>query len=375
MEAQWVLQLNNDYDHINWEHRTKLSRPLIRIVDVQSYFGQWDPLLREIKISKKLIVNRKWNIVLGVLKHEMSHQYVTDVFRVEDGHGDYFQKACDRFGVEAVFRKSESELDSILSEQCKNYTTIKPQETVEDAEVERIFEKVEKLLSLAQSANEHEAALAMEKVNEILEKHNLKRIDKNASNQNYSYIIIEFKKQKISAIQSLIASILIEHFFVKVVFSQQYEALLNTHLKTMEIIGANENVKMAEYVYFFLTTQADLLWRARNRHDLKDSRFKRSYQIGLLHGFRQKLIEAKEARLTAVPTESKENYTRALVQITDDPYMNEYINLRFPRLRTRNSSSGRIFGDAFSHGKSDGKSIVLNKGVTNSHKGETLRLQ
>ena len=64
----------------------------------------------------------------------------------------------------------------------------------------RILEKVKKLLSLAQSTNEHEAFHAMKKANEFIEKYNIERMERNKDAQ-YVYAVINHRKKRIENYQ------------------------------------------------------------------------------------------------------------------------------------------------------------------------------
>lgn len=353
----WQSQLIKEYDHINWSHRLKLIRPQINVVDVSSYYGQWDPLLREIKISFNLIKNYSWAIVLEIFKHEIAHQMVTDKLGLEDGHGPRFKSFCLLMGVDERFQKAQAQIDfsKIDFESCHHY-----EEASADIEALRLLQRVEKLLALAQSSNENEALAAMEKVSELYEKYNIDRLNSKIKGTQYRHILINLESQKTKAAYSLICAILMEHFFVEVIFADIYMASKNSKAKVIEIYGALENLKMAEYVFHFLVRKMEDLWINQRRSQKLPGKFKRSFQLGLLHGFNEKLRGSKRARHQSNPSEIS---SRALQTIDADEKLVEYLHQRHPRLRKRSSYTGRVYSSAFSTGKQEGKSIVLNKGI------------
>ncbi len=356
----WETQLVREYDHINWAYKLGLTRPQIKIVDVSGFYGQWDPLLRQIKISINLIKDHSWPIVLEILKHELAHQLVTDRLNLEEGHGPNFKNFCDLLGVDERFQKAQTQIDltTICFQSCHQH-----EETETNSEAQRLLQRVEKLLALAQSSNEHEALIAMERVSELYEKYNIERLRSNNVSADYTHILIPLESQKTKAVYSLICSILMEHFYVKVILADIYIASKNSSEKVIEICGALENLKIAEYVFHFLVRKIEDLWALQQRNQNLPGKFKRSYQLGLLHGFTEKLHESKINRLNN-PLET--STSKAVKIISTDKALAKYLSRRHPRLRRIATSSGRVYGSAFSSGQKEGKSIVINRGIEKS---------
>jgi hypothetical protein len=350
LKSVWEQQLAKEYDQLVWLFKLKnLRRPPIVIADVDSFWGQWDAIERRIKISKRLIVTYSWDIVINVLKHEMAHQLVSDFYDIDDvAHGNYFKLCCEAIGLPNEFRTSTLNLTEIMeARKDNNWGT-------ESSPEVNILKRVEKLMSLAQSNNEHEAMAAMEKVFELFQKYNLERVGKKIE-ANYISVLINKKAQKISAVQSHITYILREFYFVEIIFGFLYDAADNRVYKTIEIFGTLENVKMAEYVYHFLENKIEDLWIDFSLIKKLSPKYKRSYLLGLLIGFKNKLKEIKE-----VKTSIRE---RSLVCVDQDEKLNEFISLKYPRLRKSRSSGSGIFGSIFEEGRTDGNKIILNKGL------------
>lgn len=357
LKSIWEQQLAKEYDHLIWLHKIRgLHRPPIVVVEVDSFWGQWDAVERRLKISKKLIRNYSWDIVINILKHEVAHQMVSDLYDNNDvAHGTFFQVCCERIGLPNEFRKSSLNFSDPLVANKNLYNT-------DDADLV-ILKKVEKLMSLAQSSNEHEAMAAMEKVFELFQKYNLDRVEKKTKS-NYVCLIINKKLQKISACQSHITYILREFYFVEVIFSFLYDALDNKVYKTIEVFGTKENVQMAEYVYYFLENKIESLWLEYSKTKKLTAKYKRSYILGLLIGFKDKLKKIKIQKTSASE--------RSLVCIEKDEMLNEYIAQKYPRLRKTRSTGSGIFGSIFEQGKTDGTKIVLNKGINKSSSAESV---
>lgn len=362
LRSLWQRQLEKEFDHINWTYRLNLTRPQFRIIEAQSFYGQWDPLLREIKIAASLIWNHPWYIVLEILKHEIAHQLVTDRTNLDGGHGVEFQHFCELLGVEPPFRTSKTNLD--LSEISFEHRFTSHEDDVNDNS-RRLISRVERLLSLAQSNSETEALAAMEKVNELYEKYNLE-LQKGAHRQktNYSFLLIQLKSTKTNAIYSLICSILMEHYFVEVVLSDLYNQKLARLEKVVEIFGANENLRMAEYVFHFLVRTSNDLWTSFAKTSQIETKYRRSYQLGLLHGFNEKLRKSKQLRHQLATNEGR---GMDLLLLEQDLDLYRYINGRYPRLRKRKSGSGRVYASAFSEGHTEGMNLILRKGIESSY--------
>ena len=207
MLSRITRQLYKEYDYICFQYKIKLNKPLIVIDDLTSTWGTWNHQAKIITISSSLISNYSWDIVLNILKHEMAHQIVSDLFLAKEIHGILFQKACDLIGLPKEFRKSTLNMDNKLS-HWKNSSF-----AYED---QNILRKVEKLLSLAQSENENESLLAMEKVQEIYTKYNIKRIKDNLDS-DYFTLLINFKKKTVPSTYIYISSLIQNHYFVNII--------------------------------------------------------------------------------------------------------------------------------------------------------------
>ncbi len=358
----WQHQLQKEYDAINWRFKLKLARPQFKIVNVVGFLGQWDPLLREMKFSHTLIHSHSWPIVLEILKHEIAHQLVTDRGYNETGHGPIFKKFCQDLSVDPRFQRAQSEIpmNEIDFESAKNLAS-----TARDIDPEgqRLMEKIEKLLSLAQSNHQNEAVAAMEKVNELYEKYNIQRIQKKSDLHHYHYLIINLKSSKTKIQYSIISSILTEHYFVEVIHSDVYEPLTNRRFNTLEIFGTKENLLIAEYIFHFLNRTVEELWLQYARLHQQKGKHKRSFQLGLLHGFDAKLRSSKTTRRTNL---TDPETTKALAKLEEDPALSLFIARKYPNLSRKKRGSNRVYGSTFEQGLADGKHIIIHKGLEKS---------
>lgn len=352
-KRSWLLQLYREHRQISLLHRVKLTTPIIEISDAVSSWGSWQQATSTIRIASRLIETHTWDVVINVLKHEMAHQAVSEVFRSREGHGGLFDQACDMLGVPADFRTSGGDLPRVLPSIYE-----KAEKTPEHA----LLAKIEKILALARSSNEHEALLAMEKANQLITKYNVARLA-TETDSGYDCIIINHRKKRIETHQRKICAILSRHFFVRIVLADLFDAEKCASHKTIEIIGARENVLTAEYVYYFLLSRMASSWREFRRANNTAGRRKRSYCLGLLDGFAAKLAAGEQKRAdTPVPAAGES--ISALICDADHG-LNLFIRQRHPRLARRSHRAANVFSQEYEAGQRDGRKLVLHKGVEN----------
>jgi hypothetical protein len=362
LSALWVRQLYREYDHLVFRYRLKLKPPVIQVTDLASRLGQWDGLLRVLTISRRLIETHPWDLVLEILKHEMAHQMVDECLGGGGGHGPRFKLACERLGVAPWAASATGELPSEIP---------KWRDRSLSEEEERLLRRVEKLLALAASTNEHEAALAMQRVREIYDKYNLEQV-RSARQATLVYSVITRKKQRMSRPEALIFSILAEHYFVRVVHGTTFEARDGREYAMAELLGTRENVLMAEYVYGFLWAQIHLLWDNFQARTKASGRKKSSYLIGVLIGFRDKLRRSQtELEQTAGRPSSRE--LTALVAVADRE-VEQFVKTRHPRLSTTGRTTLRGDEALFRAGRAEGEKLTLHRAVTEQRESGPLYL-
>ncbi len=401
IHSAWCMQLISEHEQICYQYRTPLSRPSIQISDHKTYWARWNERAHLIEVSSALIESYSWDIVIQVFKHEMAHQYVSEVFKANESHGPYFQKACDKLGVIDKFKKSGGSLSIDTPLDSKSFSS-------EDESKNKLILKAKKLLSLAQSDNENEAALAMKKVQELYFKYNFS----GDTEEDYSYIVIPFHKKRVPATQSLVAALLSEFYFVKCIFSETYDPIKISSFKTLEILGRKENVKISEYVFHFVNSRIDILWKSYFKKHAVPASEKRSYQLGLLNGLFDKLKSQKlELQKNWIQNNSVDNLKDASEQTSPINYLNKFSNIllrnesetkkptntsvitlnnleiqnmkalntftkkRFPKIKWSSGARTPTHRDSYGQGFKEGKNINIYKGIENKSKTRGLFLK
>ena len=352
LQHLWLQQLGLEFEEICLTYGLQLKLPVFEISDAEKELGAWCASTRTLRLSYYLIVNYSWSVTQQVLKHEMAHQLCSEHFcSVGAPHGDAFQQACELLGVLPEYRRPGTVVVEIV-EQAIGGSKISERGR-------ECMARVQKLLALSQSSNEHEAALAMQKANDLIEKYHIRELG-NAEEHRYGFGIIDRKRKRIESYQRRICTILHDFFFVRVVLSSLYDPMSNDTFKTIELLGTKENVTIAEYCYHFLENRLASLW-SLNRHRFKGSARteKNSYYLGLLRGFYQKLQEQKQGK-----EDSPMRPQMGDLVVAEEKRLENFVGLRFPRLKKISRSGVKIYGSTYNEGMETGKTITFAEGLT-----------
>lgn len=351
MQHMWLHQLQLEFEEVCGYYGVDLQVPIFEITNSNKEFGAWCQATGTLRLSRHLIENYSWSVTLQVLKHEMAHQLCSSMLRGRKPHDENFQQACEKLGVLPEYRRAGSCPVELVEEAVAG--------SVATEKGRRCIARVKKLLALAESSNEHEAALAMQKANELMEKNHIQSLGTDKG-QSFGYTIIDRKRKRIERYQRQICKILRDFFLVRVVLSTLYDPQRDDTYKTIELLGSRENVAIGEYCYHFLENRLALLWsRNRGRFDGSTRIEKNSYYLGVLHGFYKKLEVQKRGRRKA----GMEPQLDALV-VTEQQRLDEYVAIRFPRLKKVASRAAKLYRNTYHEGVEAGKSISLAEGLT-----------
>jgi hypothetical protein len=331
LEAELLRELLYYYV---WENQLRfadrLTPPVLVLTDTTRRLGQWHPATRTLALSRALVLDRPWSEVVGVLQHEMAHQFVDEVLGVRDetAHGATFAKVCAERGIDG--RAVGAPVPA-------------------DAEADRALERIRKLLALAGSPNQHEAELAMRKAHELMLRHNIEAAAARAE-RGFEIRHLGDPTRRANRVEAEIVGLLTQFFFVKAIRLPVYLPRLGTRGKLYEIAGTRANVEMACHVYEFLLATAERLWHA-NRTDarVRSGRDRLSYQSGVIDGFRCRL---RQTRVQLGET--------GLVWVGDAD-LDRFYRARHPRVTTRRSTTRNTHAHAA--GREAGSKVVLHRPV------------
>jgi hypothetical protein len=216
---------------------------LVAIDDAQR-LGYFDPSDGTIGIHKRLMYTAKQRVLENVLRHELAH-YFTYIEHHPSGlddrpHGPQFQRICDTYGLGPDVRRASSDV-------CAENDAIEGELASEAA-----IAKFQRLMALAESDNEHEAALAVVRANELMVRHNLDATAAaGADGGEIEYcvkVVIPCKRSspRITAIAEILSEFL--------VFPVQ-----GSH--GLEVTGTRANVEHAEYIASYLDRALASAWK------------------------------------------------------------------------------------------------------------------
>lgn len=345
LRAAWTRQLYYWWQDYNETYLHKaLSKPLITIDMATHRLGSWDSHTRMISISDRHIETDPWLSVMDTLRHEMAHQYVDEVLKPEGEppHGPAFRTACERL-------------------RCDPRATGEANRPPEAPEVREdlMMRKLTKVLALANSPQEHEAQVAMQKAQMLLLKYNLNILALDEERQFTTHTLGQIKARR-SSHEFKLAAILNEFFFVEVLWHTNYDAKNDKEGSVLAIYGTPNNLDLAVYVYEYLVGLLPRMWDAyKQANGVANNRERMRYFAGVLSGFHRKL----RAQQTTV----SENH--ALVW-KGDSQLKKYYRHMNPRI-TYSSTSGPAITRTYLDGVSEGRQVKIHKPVT--AKGGRLR--
>ncbi|MBZ9612182.1 DUF2786 domain-containing protein [Rheinheimera maricola] len=219
----------------------------------------------------------------------------------------------------------------------------------------KILDKIKKLLALAKSSNEHEAANALRRAQKLMQEHKLTAEDVSLSEVEQR----EIKRANAAEKQPLWANLLtgcITNAF-------GLDAILSWNRNvgaTVIFIGPADRVEIGTYCYEVLAPQ--LVKARRNYLNKLSKRLKLTTKTNRADLFAEGWISAVRRQVHAlVPTEEEQN----LIQL--------YKEKHFPKLHkteVRSAEQKRRDLDAYYEGHGAGRNVRLNAGVNGAEQGK-----
>jgi hypothetical protein len=336
LEAALLLELAEQYRHLALAYfKGNLRLPQFDLVNSRARLGRWIPETRIIELSRPLVLEQPWGVVVEVLTHEMAHQYVGEVLgeQGESAHGPRFRAVCTKLGIDAAASGMPV-----------------PTSGGQQGEQGKVGERIARLLALAESPNVHEAEAAMAAAQRLLLKHNLD-LRSTRTAQGYAWKHLGEPTGRTTEAERVLSLILDKHFFVEAIWVPVYRAALGKRGSVLEICGTPENVEIAEYVHGYLVQTAARLWAEHKvEQGIFSNRERRTFLAGVMSGMNEKLSR-----------EAKESENAGMVWVADGD-LEDFFRRRHPHVR-RVRYAGQRRTDAYAHGREAGKKIVIHKGV------------
>ncbi len=231
----------------------------------------------------------------------------------------------------------------------------------------KILTKLEKLLALSDSPNQHEAEAAMEKAIQLATQNNIDLSRVSAQNRPKDQI----ENEELSANASRLP---ITHLFVADILKQFFSVRIvsgggRISGRRLYFIGRKSDIENAKFLYGFLNTTFMRLWHGhykKNPH-LNLATARQGYLLGLWQGLTAKLKAAKAAAEQTLHTEERHGYQIMIVD--HEKALQNAITNFFPDAKTIKSKTRRdVDDDSLKAGYRDGGNINLQRGLTNEEK-------
>lgn len=155
----WVTKLYDTWNSIVFKLSLKkpLKAPIFEVnPNISKKWGSWSPSTRIMTFSSKLLNNFEWGAVEYVMKHEVCHQIVSEVFDMDCygvSHGEFFGLACEIVGIEnkrcadcGFLSSFKGKEDNPLINKIKKLMNHSSNESATEAESELFMNKAQQLM-------------------------------------------------------------------------------------------------------------------------------------------------------------------------------------------------------------------------------------
>lgn len=222
----------------------------------------------------------------------------------------------------------------------------------------KLIERIQKLLALSSSPNEHEAALASARAQELLLKYNLTMGEVELNREEAIETIIDLGKRRPERwISSLLGG-------VCKAFDCQ---AINLGGGRLSIIGGPADCEAAKFTFNYLhqtTKRLATRYVELHRHEGHAKSIRYSYSLGVVFSVTKTLRDMKEKNKRKAE-QADPSTGAALVRIEDQKnlHINNFLAKHYPRLTTSRARFNVASGSAFSSGKKDGKNVRIRRGI------------
>ncbi len=349
LEAALLREIAEQYRHLALNYfKGALRMPQFELVASRARLGRWVEATRTIELSRPLVLEHAWGVVVEVLKHEMAHQYVHEVLGAHDepAHGPRFRAVCERLGIDGA---------------ASGMPRVDDTASTAERGMQKMAERIARLLALAESPNVHEAEAAMAAAQRLLLKHNLE-LQRVRVAQGYAWKHLGRPTGRTTEAERVLSLLLGRHFFVEAIWVPVYRPVEGKRGSILEICGTAENLEIAEYVHGYLVETAERLWREHKAEQgITGDRDRRTFLAGVMSGMNEKLSR-----------EAKKNESSGLVWVADGD-LEAYFRRRHPYVR-HVRYAGQRRTEAYAHGREKGKGIVIHKGMKSTAEQRGLLL-
>lgn len=372
IDEVWIYKLRNLFYSINEGIFRYIGRELVMPnfainYDLNYRLGEWHRDKRVIVFSGNLLRNYEWNAVEYVLRHEMAHMIVDEIFCIKgESHGEAWKKACGVVNIPEDAR--------VEREYLKGFKGV---------EVSPIVLKIQKLLIHGnddRGCSKEESEIFLAKAQELMVKYNVEMKDITGGSDRF-YIkrpvgpLISRHKGWLGTVANFVA----KHYNVCAIWTYC------NNKRRIEFFGDPGNLDIAEYIFHALLVQSEMIWeRYRKEHQDRirsDKGYratigegyngkmyrrisKNAFMMGLIDGYRAKLDNSREELLKKMSIEA------SAVIVANDAILREAFEKEY---NPHTTGGSRVRGRGYNDGHKMGGSLTLAQGVTGGNmKGKLL---
>jgi hypothetical protein len=232
----------------------------------------------------------------------------------------------------------------------------------------KIIEKLQKLLALAASDNEHEAGLAMSKAESLMREHNLSVADV-ALNGSGACVESEEVPGLTKAVQKWEV-----HLGVNIALAfngRVIRSISNSGWKFTFVAGRTDLVIIVD-LYERLRNTVKRMGKEYVRREytsymgVSRETFHRSYRLGMVRTIRERLIQLKQNTIPDDKTRNVYGLTGKELMVVKDKVVDERVRQLFSHLKPSRSRSSQVITSAYQQGQADGQNISLHQSVGGS---------
>ena len=340
----------------------KLSIPVFDLnPDINTKWGSWNPSTRLMTFSSKLFRNFELGAFEYVMRHEIAHQIVSEIFDMDAhgiSHGEAWERAC--------------KLVNIIPKHCSSSTFLSQFKGNSKSDM---VEKVSKLLIHGNDSGctEHEAEAFMSKAKELMLRHDIVMGESDQTDRVFIKRPFGLNYKRFPAWMWTLGRLLESNYNVKNIRTYFYKDDVK-HLR-LELFGEPSNLDIAEYVGHALMAQAEVLYdkfRKERALEVKTIRerdgknayigtkiSKAAFMDGLLNGYSSTLRQSKKETLEKITAEDGQVIPMYDSNLLKELHGKAYSNMTFTNI-SGSCGAGR------GAGMKAGKGMKLAKGVNSN---------
>ena len=319
--------------------REPLRRPQFALSDAERRLGSWDAAGERIRVSRRFALERGWDELRELLRHEMAHQLADQALggAGQTAHGPAFREACKILGAHPAASGEFVPLGDRLGGDA-------------DPARARALARVHKLLALASSRNRHEAELALLRAREFARRHQVGAQD---AAPEFLSAFAGTPALRHTRDEYLLAGLVTHAWEAYGIWVPAWVVQRARMGTVLELSGTPAQVKLAGYVHEFVRRHIAAEWSRYDGGRRLGARRRTDFACGVVEGFRGTLERGGKSRGAG----------EAVVRTGQDPLLASYLSSRYPRRTTIRRGGGRVDPEVHRDGVRAGERLVIREGV------------